>query len=90
MIEYIRTITDEEQKILENDLIDIKDWIDKTIEGKLNNCSKRAAKQYDELAKTENLDTVPTKDSDKSLALFAHPEYKNRVQRETENGISGS
>lgn len=41
MITYTRTITDAEQKILEHDLLDIKDWIDKAIQGKINNCAKR-------------------------------------------------
>jgi len=83
MIEYTRIITDEEQKILENDLLDIKNWIDKAIEGKLNNCGKRAAKEYDELAKKEDLDMVPAKDDLKRAALFAHPDYKNRLERES-------
>ena len=83
-MEYTRIITDDEQKILENDLLDVKDWIDKAIEGKLNNCGKRAAKQYDDLAKMEVLDMVPTKDDLKCKALFEHPNYKNRVEREAE------
>lgn len=82
MIEYSRVITDEEQKILENDLLDIKDWIDKAIEGKINNCMKRAAKQYEELAKVEKLPTVPTTEFMKAKTLFARPDYKNRVTRD--------
>jgi hypothetical protein len=83
-MEYTRILTDEEVKILEHDLLDIKDWIDKAIDGKINNCGKRAARQYDEVAKADDLDTVPTKDHLKRAALFAHPNYKNRLQRETE------
>ena len=90
MIEYTRVITDEEQQILENDLLDVKDWIDKAIEGKLNNCGKRAAKAYDELAKKEDLDTVPTKDDAKIAALFAHKDYKNRQEREILDGTQES
>jgi hypothetical protein len=86
MIEYTRIITDEEQKILENDLIDIKDWIDKAIEGKINNCFKRAAIAYDELAKKENIELVPVKSDLKVKELFKHVKYKNRQQREIENG----
>ncbi len=87
MINYTRIITDEEQKCLENDLLDITDWINKAIEGKINNCAKRAAKQYDELAKAEELATVPTQDAAKREALFAHPEYKNRTAREAEEEL---
>ena len=56
MINYTRVITDEEQKILENDLLDVVDWINKAIEGKINNCLKRAALQFDQFAKQENMD----------------------------------
>lgn len=44
MFNYHRSLTDEEMAILENDLLDVKDWIDKAIEGKINNCRKRILK----------------------------------------------
>ena len=84
MINYTRVITDEEQKILENDLLDVVDWINKAIEGKINNCLKRAALQFDQFAKQENMDMVPAKTELKVKALFDHPKYKNRVEREKE------
>ena len=67
-MEYTRVFTAEEQQILEHDLLDITTWIDAAIDGKLNNCGKRAAQQYDALAKEEDLATVPTKDADKRAA----------------------
>jgi len=85
-MEYTRIITDEEAQILHNDLLDIKAWIDGAIDGKIANCRKRAAKQYEELAKAEDLDMIPTKEHLKVAALFAHPTYKNRVQ--TEEAVS--
>lgn len=81
-LNYQRTITDEEVKLLENDLIDIKDWIDKAIEGKINNCMKRAAKQYEEHAKINSLSTMPVKDIDKAQLLFIIPGYKKRKDKE--------
>lgn len=90
MIEYTRIITDEEQKILENDLLDIKDWIDKAIEGKINNCFSRAAIAYDQLAAKEGVELVPTKPNLKVKALFNHPSYKNRRDRETLHGTTNN
>lgn len=84
MLEYTRIITDEEQKILEHELLDIKDWIDKAIAGRINHSAKIAARDFAELAKAENMDTIPAKDDAKRAALFAHPKYKNRAQREIE------
>lgn len=87
MIEYIRVITDEEQKRLEHDLVNIVTWLNGMVDGKINNCSKRAAKAYDELAKIENLETVPTQESKKIEELFKHPSYKNRVQRDADESV---
>jgi len=86
MINYTRVITDEEQKFLENDLLDIKDWIDKAIEGKINNCMKRAANQYMELAKKENIALIPVHDKHKAQALINRAGYVSRKQAEL-NGI---
>ena len=33
------TINDTDQKCLKNDLLDIDDWVQKAVEGKINNCS---------------------------------------------------
>lgn len=85
-LEYNRILTDMEVRFLEHDLSDIKDWIDKAIDGKINNCVKRASKQYEELAKIEAIKTVPTSDLDKANLLFESTQYKTRLQRETENG----
>ena len=83
MIEYTRIITDEEQKILEHEVVDIKDWIDQAILGRINHSGKVASKAFDELAKAEDMDTVPVKEDAKRAALFAHPKYLNRLERET-------
>jgi hypothetical protein len=82
MIEYSRVITDEEQKILENDLLDIPLWIDMAIQGKINNCMKRASSQYEEYAKKNNLESIPVKETDRAKVFLSELGYKNRKQRE--------
>ena len=84
MIEYKRIITTEEQRILENDLLDIKDWIDKAIEGKISNCLTRAARQFKQIAEQENAPTVPTNDKACFHHLTNRKDYKNRAEREQE------
>lgn len=86
MIEYKRIITDEEQKILENDLLDIKDWIDKAIEGKINNCMKRLAKSEQERLIASGADMVPARAIDLCQSAFKCETYKNRAEREKEIG----
>jgi hypothetical protein len=85
MIKYERIITDEEQKYLAHDLLDIKEWIDKAIEGKINNCMKRAAIQYRESLKTNLSSMIPANDKTAALTLINSKEYKNRVQRENDS-----
>lgn len=40
-MEYKRTLTQEEIKALHHDLLDIKDWIEKAIDGKIAKCKER-------------------------------------------------
>lgn len=84
MFEYKRIITDEEQKMLEHDLFDIKDWIDKAIDGKVNNCMKRAAGECRQIMKQFPDAMIPANDRIAALALFSSKHYKNRLQREEE------
>lgn len=84
MLEYKITLTDEQQKILEHDLLDIKDWIDKAIDGKINNCLKRAANECRQILKTDPNALLPANDKLAALALFSSRHYKNRCQREAE------
>lgn len=87
MIKYERVITDQEQLILENDLLDITDWINKAIEGKINNCAKRLARaEHDRLAK-EGADMIPAKISSLCNSAFNCKTYKNRKERDKEAGL---
>lgn len=81
MFTYTRIITDEEEAILNHDLKDIVTWIDAAIDGKINNCSKRAAQQFNEVAKKEGIKKVPVDHKEAAAELFNSPGYKNRTQR---------
>ncbi len=82
MITYNRIITDDEQKILENDLLDIVDWINKAIEGKINNCSKRLAQTEAERLKNTGAKMIPASVSDLCKSALVNPGYLNRKKRE--------
>ena len=86
---YTRLITDEEEKILKDSILDIKDWIDKAIDGKISNSSGRlAVRRRNELIKSGET-TIPASDLDLARNAFADPEYKNRSQRELERELRG-
>lgn len=82
MKKFELTLTDEEVKILENDLTNIHEWIAGAVSGKINNCKKRAAIAYRELLKKEGAEMVPANDDVAIRQYFARSDYKNRVQRD--------
>lgn len=85
MIKFSRTLSDEEQKILEHDILDIAGWINGMIDGKINNCTKRLAQQRRADMIAAGATTVPAKDIDIARHAFADVAYKNRAQREAES-----
>lgn len=82
MINYERVITDEEQMILENDILDVKDWIDKAIEGKIAQCSKRLAKAEQERLIAEGADMIPASMTKLCASALCRKEYLNRAERD--------
>lgn len=81
-MEYKRTFTDDEVAMLNHDLLDIKDWIDKAIDGKIANCLKRAANEHRQNLKNSGAEMIPANDAAAFKQLIASKDYKNRVQRE--------
>ena len=79
---YERDFTELEQKILEHDLLDVKDWINKAIEGKINQCMKRLIKAEQERLIAKGADTIPVGYEALCRSAFGSKEYLNRVQRE--------
>lgn len=83
MLKYERIITNEEQKILLHDLLDINQWIDGMILGKINNCKKRMARAYREVLKQEGATMVPVSDDVAVKEYSLRKDYLNREARET-------
>ena len=90
MFTYTRLITDEEERILKDSILDIKDWIDKAIKGKISSCGERLAiKRRDELIKSGET-TIPANNLDLARNAFADSNYKNRSQRDLEEELRGN
>lgn len=71
------------EKILLNDLLDIDDWVQKAVAGKINNCKKRMAIQATVVLKADSdVETMPATDDGLIAALLARDDYKNRAARE--------
>lgn len=82
MPQFIVELTDEQIKILENDLLDVNTWIQGAVQGKINNCKKRAAREEVNNLINSGADTIPAKEDDLIKSLFARPGYKSRKARE--------
>ena len=84
------TINDDDQKLLSNDLYNdtdnagIDDWIQKAVEGKINNCWKRFQREWTQKLMDDSsfTDPIPSNKSDFIALVTARSDYKNRKQRD--------
>ena len=76
-------ISDADEKVLLNDLLDIDDWVQAAVVGKINNCKKRMAGQASAVLKADDsVETMPATDDGLITALLARDDYKNRAERD--------
>jgi len=87
---YTVTLTDDQQKILANDLYTDTDnsgldaWIAGAVTGKINNCWKRMQREWTtKLMEDESFtDSIPSNQSDFIKLVVARSDYKTRKQRD--------
>tara|TARA_Y100001938_G_scaffold36797_2_gene50791 strand:- start:2541 stop:2825 length:285 start_codon:yes stop_codon:yes gene_type:complete len=87
---YTVTLTDNQQKILANDLYTDTDmsgvdaWIADAVTGKINNCWKRMQQEWTtKLMNDESFtDSIPSNQADFIALVVARSDYKNRKARE--------
>jgi len=79
-------INDTDQKVLKNDLIDINDWCQGAITGKINNCWKRMQSNWTtKLMNDESFtDPIPSNKTDFVNLVTARSDYKTAQQRKEE------
>jgi hypothetical protein len=77
-------VTDTEQAIMLNDLLDINDWVQGAVAGKKNNCWKRMQTEW-----TTNLmnddsftDSIPSNQADFVTLVTAREDYMTRSERD--------
>jgi len=76
-------ISDADEEVMLNDLLDIDDWVQKAVTGKSNNCKKRMAIQATAVLKADaSVETMPATDDGLITALLARDDYKNRAERD--------
>ena len=76
-------ISDHNEKLLLNDLLDIDDWVQQAVVGKINNCGKRMANEAAGVLKADaSVESMPATDEGLQKALLARDDYKNRAERD--------
>tara|TARA_R100000544_G_C2165133_1_gene29536 strand:+ start:36 stop:305 length:270 start_codon:yes stop_codon:yes gene_type:complete len=79
-------VTDTEQAILLNDLLNIDDWLQAAMLGKKANCWKRMQQEWTtKLMDDESFtDSIPSNQADFVTLVTGRSDYKTRTQRDAQ------
>ena len=82
-------VSDTDQTILKNDLLDIDAWVQDAMTGKINNCWKRMQTEWTtKLMNDESFtDSIPSNKADFVKLITARSDYKDRKARDEANKI---
>jgi len=76
-------LSDSDLKCLQNDLINVEDWVKAAIAGKINNCRKRLLSEWHpRLLADPEVKTVPGDETVLISFITARTDYQNRYERE--------
>ena len=79
-------IDDTDEKVMLNDLLDIDEWVQEAVTGKINNCWKRMQQNWtNQLMNDESFtDPIPSNKADFVKMITARSDYKDRAARDKE------
>ena len=77
-------VSDTDQLVLKNDLVDIDAWVQAAMTGKINNCWKRMQREWtDKLMNDESFtDSIPSNKADFVTLVTSRSDYKDRKARD--------
>ena len=83
------TINDTMQAIMNNDLLDIKTWIEDAVAGKQNNCWKRMQTEWTTKLMNDDsfTDPIPSNQADFVALVTGRDDYKTRKERDEANSL---
>ncbi len=75
-------LTDTEQAILKNDLVDINAWLQAAMTGKVNNCWKRMQSEWTTKLMNDSsfTDPIPSNQADFVTLVTSRSDYKTRKE----------
>ena len=78
-----RTLSIIEEAVLKNDLLDIQEWVNGSLNGKIANCKIRMCEEWRKiLYADETVSQIPADDDELVTMIIARDDYKNREERE--------
>ena len=82
-------VSDTDQLVLKNDLVDIDAWVQAAMTGKINNCWKRMQTEWTtKLMNDESFtDSIPSNKADFVKLVTSRSDYKDRKARDEANKI---
>ena len=83
------TVNDTMQAIMNNDLVDIKTWIEDAVVGKQNNCWKRMQTEWTTKLMNDDsfTDPIPSNQADFVTLVTGRDDYKTRKERDEASSL---
>ena len=76
------TISNTDEKILLNNILDIQEWVDGAIDGKINQCWKRLEQEWTpKLMDDSNIESIPANKDLYVEMVTSRSDYQNRSER---------
>jgi len=83
------TLNDNEQAIMNNDLLDIKEWVEGAVGGKMNSCWKRMQTEWTSKLMNDDsfTDSIPSNQEAFVTLVTQRDDYKTRKERDEANSL---
>ena len=82
-------VSDTDQTVLKNDLLDIDTWVQEAMTGKINNCWKRMQQEWTTKLMNDSsfTDSIPSNKADFVKLVTSRSDYKDRKARDDASKI---
>ena len=80
------SISDTDEKVMKNDLLDLDQWVQDAVTGKINNCWKRFQQEWTQRLMDDETftDSIPSNKEAFVNLVLARDDYKDRTTRDAE------
>jgi hypothetical protein len=78
------TVDETDGKVLLNDVLDIQEWVQGAVEGKINNCWKRMQQNWTQQLMNDDTftDPIPSNKADFVTLVTSRDDYQTRSERD--------